>query len=116
MSLVATPNVLADAAYATTSDATIYTVPANTRTIIDKFTVTNNDSSTHTLSVNLIPSGGLVGATNLIIDAMTIQIATSGPVDLTVLQNQILKAGDQISVKASSASNLVVRVSGRECA
>ncbi len=116
MSLAATPAVLVPAAYATTSDATVYTSPTSTTTIIDKFTVTNNDSSTHTLNVNIIPSGGTVGATNLIVSVMTIQVTASGPVDLTALQNQILAPGDMISVKASAGSVLVVRASGRQCA
>ena len=112
---IAVPSCLYEAAYVTNADATIYTAPANTTVIIDKFTATNNDSSTHTLNVNIIPSGGSVGATNLEVSGMTIQVAATGPVDLTLLQNQILLTGDAISVKADAGSKIVVRISGRLC-
>lgn len=107
-----TAKKLVDAAFATNSDAVIYTVPAGTRTIIDKFTATNTDGSTQTLNVNIIPSGGSVGASNLILDAVSMSTLVCR--DCTELQNQVLEAGDTISVKASIASKVVVRASGRE--
>lgn len=109
-----TPKGLVDAAYASNSDTVVYTVPAATTTIIDKFTATNTDGSSQTLNVNIIPSGGSVGASNLILDAVS--IATLVCRDCSELQNQILNAGDKISVKASIASKIVIRASGRECA
>lgn len=99
-----------DAIYATTSDVVIYT--ATTKVIIDKFTAQNSDGSSQTLNVNIIPSSGSVGATNLIMNATS--IATTVTRDFTELQNQILKIGDKISIKGSVNSKLVVRVSVRE--
>ena len=110
---VAIPVVLVPSVYALNSQTTMYAVPAGTTTIIDKFTATNNDSGAHTLSVNLVPSGSSAGATNLIIDAISVGASTC--LDITELQNQILAAGDIISVVASSSSNIVIRASGRQC-
>ncbi len=93
------------------ADTVLYTVPAASTVIIDKFTATNTDGSTHTLNVNLIASGGSASATNLIMDAAS--IATLVTRDFTELQNQILATGDQISCNASSSSVVNVRVSGR---
>lgn len=109
MSVVA--RTLVNAAYATNADTVVYTVPGSTTVIIDKFTATNTDGGSQTLSVNLIPNGGTVGGSNLVMDATS--MATTVTKDFTELQNQILSSGDQISVNASVASKIVVRVSGR---
>lgn len=101
-----------DAAYATNADNVIYTAPASKKVIIDKFTGQNSDGSSQTLNVNIVPNGGSVGASNLIMNATS--IATTITKDFTELQNQILKPGDQVSVKASVTNKIVVRLSVRE--
>ncbi len=105
-------SVLIHPVYAPASDTTVYTSPADTTTIIDKFTATNTDSSARTLSVNIVPSGGTLDAENLIIKDVSIGIGET--MDFTTLQNHILGDGDQISVIASDASKVVIRSSGRK--
>jgi hypothetical protein len=109
-----TAKCLANSQFAPIADTTIYFAPVSTKTIIDKFTATNTDGSTRTLSVNIIPNGGSVGGDNLIVS--TISITAGSTADLTELQNQILNEGDAISVVASLVNAIVVRVSGREIA
>ena len=81
------------------------------RTILDKFTVTNNDSVARTFSVNLVTVGGTAGNDNLIIDTKTVQP------DETYLCpemiGQVLNPGDFISTIASAANALTTRVSAR---
>lgn len=103
---------LIEAKYASASNATEYTAPASTRTILDKFSATNTDGSSRTISVHLVPSGGSAGASNLITSVLSIGAGVS--VDLPEMKNQILNAGDFISVVASVASKVVIRASGRE--
>ena len=110
--MTVTPLCIIQSVVVTGSDASIYTSPANTATIVDQFTATNTDSSNHTLNVNIIPSGGSVGSGNLVISAITVN--ANSTLGLTALQNQILNAGDIISVKASAASDIIVRASGRQ--
>ena len=111
--MTSTPKCIVQATYATASDVTVYTAPVGTNTIIDKFTAANQDGSSHTLNVNLVPNGGSVGAGNLLIDAQS--VSGSSVTDFSgYLQNQILNAGDFLSIKASAASDILVRVSGRE--
>lgn len=99
--------------YASNADNPEYTVPLSTNTIIDKFTATNTDSGgAHTISVNIIPSGGSVGTTNLIITVLS--VAASTCIDIAELQNQILGPGDVISIVSSAATTMVIRASGRE--
>src|SRR5579859_3173279 len=109
---VAIPTVLINAQAAANGDTIYYTSPAGVTTIIDKFTATNTDGSTHTLNVNLIPIGKTVGAANLILDAVSISTLVCR--DCTELQNQILAPGDSISCNASAASDIVIRASGRQ--
>lgn len=108
-----TARCLIEAKYAANTDTLEYTAPANTRVIVDKFTVTNTDGSSRTITVNIVPSGGSVGASNIITSAQSISAGQS--TSLGEMQNHILNAGDTIYVKASVASLLVIRLSGREC-
>lgn len=110
--MIVKATVLANSAFAASTDTTIYTVPGSTTAIIDKFTATNTDVGAQTLNINIIPAAGTVGASNLVLSAFS--IAAGATKDFTELQNQILAAGDKLSVKASSASKIVVRGSGRE--
>ena len=110
--MTVTPVCIIQSVVVTGSDVSVYTSPASTATIVDKFTATNTDSSNHTLNVNIIPSGGSVGAGNLVISVITVN--ANSTLDITQLQNQILNTGDAISVKASAASDIIVRGSGRQ--
>jgi hypothetical protein len=110
MAILAKP--LINAKYAANSATTEYTSPASTRTIIDKFTVTNITGVAVTLTVHLVPSGGSADNTNKIIDALS--VAANATTDISSLQNQILAAADFISVLASAANSLVIRASGRQ--
>lgn len=110
MSVTAKP--LIQAKFASATDHTEYTVPGSTRAIIDKFTATNTDSSARTVSVNLVPNGGSVGASNLVTSVLSIAAGVS--MELPEMKNHILASGDFISVIASVASKVVIRASGRE--
>jgi hypothetical protein len=108
-------NVLFDAQFASTSVSILYSAPTSpkaTRTIIDKFTATNISALAATLQVYLVPSGGTEGSDNQILKDAS--IAAGATLDASALQNHILKPGDKISVKASAASAINVRASGRE--
>lgn len=107
-----TARCLIESKFAADSDTIEYT--STVHTIIDKFTVTNTDGSTQTVSINLIPSvaSGVAADSNLIIKALS--LTTGQTVDVDELKNQILNAGDVISVIASVASKVVIRASGRE--
>lgn len=91
---------------------TKYTAPAATKTIIDKFTATNTDSSARTISIYLVPSGQLAATTYLITKALS--IAAGATEDVTDVKNHILNTGDFIAVLASVADVVVIRASGRE--
>lgn len=106
------PVVLCDAQLVPTSTTKVYTAPAGKTTIVDKFTGTNTDSGTRTLTVYLVKSGGVPVAANTI---MVFGIGAGVTKDFTELQNQILAPGDAIIVQADTGAKVVVRGSGREC-
>lgn len=103
---------LISAKYAANSQTTEYTA-TGLKAIIDKFTVTNITGGAVTISIHLVPSGQAAGNSNLIIQNLS--VAAGATTDISgYLQNQILNAGDLISVVAGAATSLVIRASGRE--
>lgn len=91
---------------------TQYTVPAGTRCIIDKATVTNTDTVNRSFSVNLVPSSSSASNANLIIDARA--VVPDETYLCPELIGQVLGPGDFISTTASAATALTLRISGRE--
>lgn len=82
------------------------------KTIIDKFTVTNTNTTNVTFSTNLIPVGGTAGNSNLILRTRTIVPAET--YQCPELVGQVLEAGGFISTLAGAATSLTITASGRE--
>lgn len=94
------------------SSQTAQYTAVNCKTIIDKATVTNTNTTNVTVSVNLIASGGSAGNSNLVVKTRSI---VPGETYLCPeLVGQVLEAGGFISTLASSATSLTFAVSGRE--
>lgn len=98
--------------YAQNSNTNEYTTPSSTKTIIDKFTVTNISGGSVSINIYLVPSGQSAGDEYLIID--TLSVAANATQDITELKNHVLDTGDLIVAGASAADSLVIRCSGRE--
>jgi len=109
--MTVTVKVLIPAKQAENTQTTQYTAVL-CKTLIDKFTVTNTTTSNVTINVNLVTTGGAVGASNLIID--TRSLAPDETYTCPELVGQVLDPGDFISTIASSAASLTIRASGRE--
>jgi hypothetical protein len=96
---------------AESSQTTQYTA-VNCKTIIDKFTVTNTNTTNITFSVNLVPVGGSAATSNVVLNARSI---ASGECYLCPeLVGQTLEPGGFISTIAGTASTLTISASGRE--
>ncbi len=93
-------------------DTAQYTTPPLTRTVIDLFTVTNVLGSLAYITVNLIPSGGVVANSNKVVSAFP--VAAGDTVVLHALSGQTLEAGGVISTLGSAAMTLVLCANGRE--
>ena len=94
------------------AQTTQYTVPAGTKCVIDKFTVTNTSAAVATIGVNLVPSAGAAADANLIVKGRS--IAPSETYTCPELIGQVLEAGGFISTIASGAAALTISGSGRE--
>lgn len=93
------------------TDTTIYTVPS-TASASEVLFGNCNATTTDTLTVNIVQSGGSVAATNEYISALAI---TAGTAELlTDIKGVILQTGDFISVKAANASRLNLKLSIKE--
>lgn len=94
------------------SSQTAQYTAVNCKTIIDKFSVTNTNTSNITFSVNLVASGGSAGNANLILKTRSI---VPGETYLCPeLVGQVLEAGGFISTLAGSATSLTISAAGRE--
>ena len=94
--------------------ATQYTVPASTKCIIDKCTVTNTTAaSAATIEINLVVSGDTAGDDNTVIS--TRAIAPGETYTCPEVVGHVMAAGGFISTfGAGTASALSIMSSGRE--
>ncbi len=102
------------AQYAPSAQTVLYTSPTGTTTRIDKLSVQNNDSSPHLISINLVPSGGSAGASNLTTNGQTVRPGQTwnSPNEY----GHYLNPGDSISVLADAPSVLTIAAGGTQVA
>jgi len=93
------------------TQTTLYTA-TNVRATLDKVTVTNTDTVARTFSLNLVQSGLIASNSNLLVDDKTVQPNETYTCPEVV--GHSLDNGAFISVIASAASALTLRISGRE--
>lgn len=103
-----TPKRLGQAAM-TTSYATIYTTPDNTRTFVKDIDIINTTSAIVHIYVSLVPMNGTAGTGNALFYYNALPAYTT----MQWAGSQILEAGGFISVKAS-AVGCTITVSGAE--
>lgn len=96
---------------AETAETVQYTVPPLTRTIIDKFTVTNVSAVPVPFVARIIPVGGAAGVGNTIAPNRSIQVGEA--YTFPELVGHIMGPGDFISTLAGGVG-LALRASGRE--
>lgn len=106
----ATDMVLVESQDCPIATTTVYTVPASTRTKIDRFTATNTTAAPITFTVYLIPPGDTAAADNMIVNAKSIAANADEPI--TSPAGHTLAAGGKIAVVAS-ATGLTIRATGR---
>lgn len=94
------PKTLYTGGQLTTSAATLYTSPTNTKTIITQATFTNVDSVARLLTVYVVRSGGSASAANTLIKQLS--IASGATYVSPELAGQILATGDFIQALADA--------------
>ena len=92
----------------TAADAVYYTAPPLTTTKIGRAVFTNTDTVAHSITANIVPSGGTSVAANTLISARTISPGESyvSP----ELAGQVIPAGSMLRGLAATA--VVLTVSG----
>lgn len=97
--------ILASGQVASANTATtVYTVPAASAAKVASASITNTDSSAMTVSVSVVPSGGSVDGTHVVLSAY--QLLAGDSTVLTEIIGSMLDAGAFISITASTASKL----------
>ena len=103
-----TPKQLGQAAI-TTSYATIYTCPTNTKTYVKEFDIINTTSAIIYIYVSLVPVSGTAGTSN----ALFYNNALPANTTMQWTGTQILETGQTLQVKAS-ATGCTITASGGE--
>jgi hypothetical protein len=93
------------------AETTMYTAPANTRTVIDKHTLTNTTAGAILVTVRLIPSGSVAAGGFAVMNLVSIGPNTSYTCPEIV--GHVLNPGDFISI-LPAAVGINGRASGRE--
>lgn len=104
-----TPKKLVQGTMLTTSAATLYTCPANTRAGITRFSATETSGAARTITVHIVASGGTASATNKVTNVRTLDANESADINEA---KHILEAGDTIQALADAGSAVNVQVSG----
>jgi hypothetical protein len=99
---------LANPATLTTSPVVYYTVPSNSRTILTAMTVVNYATGSVSMSLHLVPSGGTVDNTNVLLPNVTISANSLANFNF----GQILLVNDTVQAYASIASSVTIHLSG----
>lgn len=111
--MTSTPKVLIAAQDVPNTQTSLYPSPPGGKgTWIDKATATNYSANPATLSINLVPSAGTAGNTNLLIK--TRSIAAGATDQLPELVGKFMNPGDFISALAGTATAINIAVNGRE--
>lgn len=94
-----------------TSDATIYTSPANTVSIIKQMSLTNFGAAAVTVTIHLVPSGGSAATSNVLCNGVVISAGGQAIVIYGAI-NHVLQAGDAVVAKSDTATSVNIIVSG----
>lgn len=100
---------LAQGAIGTGSGTLAYTVPTGFRTIVRDICLSNTTSSSLSVTLHLVPSGGSVAASNMLVPSSVV----NGNTFIQWTGEQILTAGDFIQA-IGSGSGMTMNISGEE--
>ena len=96
----------------TAAQSVLYTVPSNTSTTIQASVATNTTSIPRTVQFNIVPIGGSVLTSTMIVNSVT--VPANGQISLPWLILQTMLAGSTIQGAADLASAVTIRISGVE--
>jgi hypothetical protein len=106
--MVSNQKLFDPAAVSTPAAGTLYTSPANVKTVIKKLTFYNGSGGALNLTVYLVPTGGAAGSGNIVAYHT---LADKETYECYPAENQELNAGDFLSA-ASSGAGIVAQGAG----
>lgn len=107
--MTTTAKCLVGTKYAENAEATQYTAPAGTRTLIDK--VSAYSAAGGTLAIKLVENSDTAGADDLLANKT---FAAGESYTFPEIVGQVLNPGDFISTLAGGANTVTLRIAGRE--
>lgn len=107
-----TPTILYPSGYPSNGGETLYTVPANTTTIVKNIVMTNTSNNDATLHISVVPPSGSASQSNRIASDLTIPANGINTLDVSI----VMPAGASLHATNNTNQALVVTVSGVEIA
>ena len=108
--MATTYKVLGQSAPANTSEATLYTVPASTQTVVSTITVSNITSSSANANINICVNGAASSNANSLLKSVAIPGNTTASFTLGIT----LGAADLIRITSGTANALSFQAFGSE--
>lgn len=105
-----TPRCLLQATPAPAVDTVVLTSLPNTRTIIDKFSGVNVTAAAVAITIKIIPAGGSPATGNIVVKDKV--LGANEDFGFAAMVGQKLEPGDTVSVIASAAAAINLRISG----
>lgn len=96
----------------TGSAATLYTSPVATWTRIEKVTLFNTDTASHTYTIYIVPSGQTAATANLMVSAQ--RIAAGATLSDFNIPGLFLNPGDFISAFADTTTVVNINIAGTQ--
>lgn len=102
--------ILASGRVATTSATTVYTVPASSAVKVATATLCNTSASAVTVSVSVVPSGGSVDGTHVVVSSYS--LAGNDSMSITEIVGALLDAGAFVSITCSTGAVITYLLTG----
>lgn len=102
--------ILASGQISATTATTVYTVPASSAVKVASAVLCNVTGSAVTVSVSVVPSGGAVDATRVVVSAYS--LAAGDSTTLSELVGALLDTGALISITASTGAAINYLLTG----
>lgn len=105
-----TPKILYPSGYPSNGGETIYTVPANTSTIVKNIVMTNTTNNDASIHISIVPPSGSAASSNRIASDLTIPANGINTLDISV----VMPSGGSLHATNITNQAIVLTISGVE--
>lgn len=105
-----TPTILYPSGYPSSGGETLYTVPANTTTIVKNIVMTNTANDDATLHISVVPPSGSPSPSNRIASGLSVPANGINTLDVSI----VMPSGGSLHATNNTNQAIAVTISGVE--